>query len=52
MTIVDDLTSAERRHLLGSLTDIENLLKETYGDYVDYEIYLGDGCRQNIEAPS
>ena len=48
---VDDLTSDERRHLLGSLTDIENLLKETYGDYVDYEIYLGDGCRAEYRGP-
>ena len=48
---VDDLTSDERRHLLGSLTDIENLLKDTYGDYVDYEIYLGDGCRAEYRGP-
>lgn len=48
---VDDLTSDERKHLLGSLTDIENLLKETYGDYVDYEIYLGDGCRAEYRGP-
>lgn len=48
---VDDLTSDERKHLLGSLTDIENLLKDTYGDYVDYEIYLGDGCRAEYRGP-
>lgn len=48
---VDDLTSDERKHLLGSLTDIENLLKNTYGDYVDYEIYLGDGCRAEYRGP-
>lgn len=48
---VDKLSSDERRHLLGSLTDIENLLKDTYGDYVDYEIYLGDGCRAEYRGP-
>ena len=48
---VDKLSSEERRHLLGSLTDIENLLKDTYGDYVDYEIYLGDGCRAAYRGP-
>lgn len=48
---VDKLSSDERRHLLGSLTDIENLLKDTYGDYVDYEIYLGGGCRAEYRGP-
>lgn len=48
---VDKLSSNERAHLLGSLTDIENALKDTYGDYVDYEIYLGDGCRAEYTGP-
>lgn len=48
---VDKLSSDERRHLLGSLTDIESALKAAYGDYVDYEIYLGDGCRAEYRGP-
>ncbi len=29
----------------------QNLLKDTHGDYVDYEIYLGDECRAEYRGP-
>lgn len=39
------LEEEERQHLLDSLDGLELALKEAYGEYADYEIYLGDGYR-------
>ena len=40
---VDDLGEMEQEHLYRSLGDIEQALRAAFGDYVDYDIYLGEG---------
>ena len=40
---VDDLSEMEQEHLYRSLGDIEQALRAAFGDYVDYDIYLGEG---------
>lgn len=40
---VEKLTENERQHLMGSLGEIENMLRDTYGEHADYEIYLDAG---------
>ena len=39
---VDDLGEMEQEHLYRSLGDIEQALRAAFGDYVDYDIYLGE----------
>lgn len=36
----EKLTERERKHLMGSLGEIETMLRNTYGENADYEIYL------------
>lgn len=48
---VNDLSEAEQSHLYDSLGAIEQALRNTYGEQVDYEIYLGEGYRsESAEA--
>ncbi len=42
---VEKLEEEERQHLMESLDELEQALRETYGDYADYEIYLGEGYK-------
>lgn len=49
---VEKLTPQEQQHLMDSLKTIEQSLKDTYGDDVAYEIYLGEGIRAGSAAAS
>lgn len=40
---VEKLSADEQEHLMGSLAEIEEALKAAYGEYADYDIYLGEG---------
>ena len=40
---VKKLTVQEQQHLVNSLGEIERALREEYGEYADYDIYLGEG---------
>ena len=40
---VEKLTPGEQAHLFGSLEEIEEALQEAFGEYADYDIYLGEG---------
>lgn len=48
---MEKLSEEEYTDLLGSLGEIEDKLKQTYGEYADYEIYLTDGyeCEYNAQ---
>ena len=48
---VDDLSEAEQQHLFSSLGDIEQALRDAYGEYVDYKIYLGEGFLAEYTGP-
>lgn len=40
---VEKLTEEQQQHLLESLGEMEKALLAAYGEYADYEIYLGEG---------
>lgn len=40
---VEKLSDREQQHLMDSLGEIERALQELYGEYADYDIYLGEG---------
>ncbi len=48
---MEKLSEEEYTDLLGSLGKIEDKLKQTYGEYADYEVYLTDGyeCEYNAQ---
>lgn len=48
---VDDLSEVEQQHLFSSLGDIEQALRDAYGEYVDYKIYLGEGFLAEYKGP-
>ena len=50
---VDDLSEAEQQPLFSSLSDIEQALRDAYGEYVDYKIYLylGEGYSAEYTGP-
>lgn len=41
---VEKLTDSQQTHLENSLGAMEEALKEAYGEYADYDIYLGPDC--------
>lgn len=47
---VKKLTEDEQRHLTGCLGQMEDLLRSTYGNHADYEIYLDDGHTSKYTA--
>ena len=48
---VDDLSEIEQEHLYRFLGDIEQALRDVFGDYADYEIYLGEGYSAEYTGP-
>lgn len=47
---VEKLSAEEQSHLMGSLGRIEGILRNAYGEYADYEIYLGEGYRAEFSG--
>lgn len=48
---VDDLSEMEQEHLFRSLVDIEQALRDAFGEYADYDIYLGEGYAAEYTGP-
>lgn len=47
---VENLTESERQHLMDSLEELENMLRDTYGGKADYEIYLDEEHKAEFTA--
>ena len=48
---VDDLSEMEQEHLYWSLGDIEQALRDAFGEYTDYDIYLGEEYAAEYTGP-
>lgn len=48
---VDDLSEMEQEHLFRSMGDIKQALRGAFGEYADYDIYLGEGYSAEYTGP-
>lgn len=47
---LEKLTGVERQHVMERLGEMENVLRDTYGEHADYEIYLDDTHKAEYNA--